>query len=104
MYIATHIFTYLPICLSMYLSTCSSIYLSIYLPAGLCSEFFQCDRVDHVLWILYLVCGHLLGLLRGIGRSQEPVCTEQHKQTLGYVCCSDCDFCVCSDELPLLSL
>jgi hypothetical protein len=43
MYIATHIFTYLP----TYLPVHQSVYQSIYLPACLCSEVVQCDRVDH---------------------------------------------------------
>lgn len=84
MYIATHIFTYLPICLSTYLPIHPSVYLSIYLPACLCSEFVQCGRVDDVLWILYFVCGHLLGLrLRGIGPSQGACLhrTTQKKNT-----------------------
>jgi hypothetical protein len=108
MYIATHIFSYLPICLSVYLSFCSSIHPSVHLPTCL-SVWRSCPLQQSCSYRMDSISS-LWAFVRTPSAWDRPVTrrlsTQDNTKAKTRLCVHGpiVTVCIYSDELPVLSL
>jgi len=104
MYVATHIFTHLPIYLPINLFIHQSIFPFTYLPVCV-AKLSSCAELimSYGFYILFVgICWDSFCMESALHKA--PVCTDNTNKHSAMYACPDYGFCVFSDELPVLSL